>query len=105
MNDFFPAAHPQRDRFFHGKVALTVLLSQCLLAAAHGQIIAWGENNAGQTSVPAGLTNVTAIAAGWDHSLALRSDRRVVSWGSQTTVPAGVSNVMAIAAGKSNSLA
>ena len=63
----------------------------------------------GQTTVPGGLSNVVAIAAGGYHSLALKSDGTVVGWGDngygQTTVPAGLSNVAAIAAGGYHSLA
>ena len=34
-------------------------------------MVAWGNNSYGQTSVPAGLSNVVAVAAGISHSLAL----------------------------------
>ena len=33
----------------------------------------WGNYLSGQTTIPAGLTNVTAIAAGYNHSLALKA--------------------------------
>jgi hypothetical protein len=60
-------------------------------------------------NIPAGLSNVTAIAAGGLHSLALKSDGTVVGWGDdsygQVTPPAGLSNVTAIAAGFGHSLA
>jgi hypothetical protein len=48
-----------------------------------------------------------AIAAGGIHSLALKSNGRVESWGSfgEAVVPAGLSNVIAIAAGSEHSLA
>ena len=36
-----------------------------------GTVVAWGDNRFGQTNVPAGLSGVTAIAAGGGHSLAL----------------------------------
>jgi hypothetical protein len=59
--------------------------------------------------VPAGLSNVVAIAAGDSHSLALKADGTVVAWGynnyGQTNVPAGLSNVAAIAGGWAHSLA
>ena len=72
-------------------------------------MVAWGWDDYGQTDVPAGLSGVTAIAAGQYHSLALKSDGTVVAWGDntygQTTVPAGLSGVTAIAAGGYHSLA
>ena len=57
--------------------------------------------------VPPVLADVVAIAAGFQHSLALRGDGKVFAWGigSQTNVPASLSNVVAIAAGKNLSLA
>jgi alpha-tubulin suppressor-like RCC1 family protein len=75
-----------------------------------GMVVEWGDNTYGQTNVPVGLTNVTAIAAGGGHTLALKRDGTVVAWGSNATygqanVPAGLSNVMAIAAGGATSWA
>ena len=46
-----------------------------------GSIVAWGDDSSGQIDVPTGLTNVTAIAAGWSHSLALNGNGTVVAWG------------------------
>jgi hypothetical protein len=67
-----------------------------------GTVVAWGGNSEGQTTVPAGLSGVVAIAAGWSHTVALKQDGTVVAWGGnidgQTTVPAGLSGVVAIAA-------
>ncbi len=61
------------------------------------------------TMRPAGLTGVVAIAAGLEHSLALKSDATVVAWGDnyygQSTVPARLAGVVAIVAGPFHSLA
>src|SRR5204862_7446898 len=38
-----------------------------------GTVAAWGDNASGQASVPAGLNNVVAVAAGTFHGLALRA--------------------------------
>ncbi len=68
-----------------------------------GTVVAWGYNKFGQTTVPAGLSGVVAIAAGEYHTVALKQDGTVVAWGyngyGETTVPAGLSGVVAITAG------
>ena len=57
------------------------------------------------------VSNVMAVAAGGDQSMALKRDGSVVAWGRTVndlypaTVPAGLSNVVAIAAGESYFLA
>ena len=75
-----------------------------LALKADGTVVGWGDNTYGQTTIPAGLSNVVAIAAGYYHSLALKADGTVVGWGrntrGQTTIPAGLTNVVAIAAGE-----
>ncbi len=74
------------------------------IVSGMGTVVAYGRNDFGQCNVPAGLTGVKAIAAGWGHSVALKQDGTVVAWGindhgKQSTVPAGLKNVIAIAAG------
>src|SRR5438128_2215120 len=73
--------------------------SPSLALNSDGTVVAWGNS---QTNVPAGLTNIIAIACG-SHSLALRADGTVVAWGDnssgQANVPAGLTNVVAIAGG------
>jgi alpha-tubulin suppressor-like RCC1 family protein len=89
-----------------------------------GSVIAWGcgvitigtlvlSGDFGQCTVPAAAASgVTAIAAGYFHSLALKQDGSVLAWGcdgsdnGQCTVPAEASTgVTAIAAGAFQSLA
>ncbi len=66
---------------------------------------AWGNNDSGQTTVPVAAQNgVIAIAAGANHTVALKEDGSVVAWGDnqygETDVPVSAqSGVTAIAAG------
>jgi hypothetical protein len=80
-----------------------------LALMTNGAVLGWGDNSCGQTTIPAGLTNLLAVAAGAAHTLALQADGTVLGWGDnscgQTNVPAGLSNVMAITAGADHSLA
>jgi len=101
-------------------------------AAASGPVVAWGWNEYGQlgngttggySDVPvavSGLSGVTAISAGDDHSLVLLSNATVMAWGdnidgqlgngteTNSDVPvavSGLSGVTAISAGSFHSLA
>jgi hypothetical protein len=75
------------------------------------RIAAWGNNYGGygENAAPPGLTNALNIAAGESHSMLLKTDGTVVSWGGnylgQTNVPLGLADVVAIAAGGYTSLA
>ena len=68
-----------------------------------GTVVAWGDNDYGQTDVPAGLSGVISISAGADFAYALKSDGTVVAWGNnstrQTNIPPGLLPVDAIEAG------
>ena len=75
-------------------------------------VVGWGDNSfgSGQLNIPAGLTNVTAISAGFSFGLALKSDGTVTGWGDGNgtgaeTPPPGLTGVTAIAAGGFHSLA
>ncbi|GDY22066.1 hypothetical protein LBMAG56_34130 [Verrucomicrobiota bacterium] len=72
------------------------------------RVTAWGTFVSSEGNIPAGLS-ATAIAAGFNHGLAVQSDGTVVAWGQnsdgQTTVPAGLSGVSGVAAGQNFSVA
>ncbi len=72
-------------------------------------LVAWGNNDRGQLTVPAGLGEISQVAGGWAHSLALKADGAVAAWGwnakGQSTVPTGLTGVVAIDAGYEHSLA
>ena len=87
----------------------SVTSSNAALTVVRLMVVAWGDNDYGQTNVPVDATNVMAIAGGGYHSLALQTNGTVVAWGcddsGQTDVPADLTNVVAIAAGYLHSLA
>jgi PKD domain/Regulator of chromosome condensation (RCC1) repeat len=66
----------------------------------------WGGSN---YPMPPGMNDLIAIDAGFNFSVALKSDGTVVAWGNnfygQTNVPSGLSDVVDIAAGVDHSLA
>jgi len=75
-------------------------------SAPAGSVVGWGDMYTwGQVTTPAG-NDFVAIAAGWNHDLAIRCDGSIVSWGysSQATPPAG-NDYVAIAGGSSHFLA
>ncbi len=75
-------------------------------------VLAWGGMPSyGQTASPVGLTDVVAIAAGGNHTMALKADGTVVTWGWNMTpgdlapTPAGLTDVVAIATGNKRMMA
>src|SRR5262249_19254446 len=113
-------------------VAVAMGVSHTVALRSDGTVWTWGDNAQGQLgdggvlasrSVPglvSGLTDIVAIAAGFDHTLALKSDGSVYAWGDNfggqigdgTTVDRkapfkipGLSGVTAVAAGAYHSVA
>jgi hypothetical protein len=96
-----------------GGVEHAVAVEGLSTAGVEGAVLAWGNNSYGQTSVPVGLSNVAAIAAGPYHTLALTASGTVSAWGSwwpsadeypSVTVPQTLTNpetalIVAVAAG------
>lgn len=72
-------------------------------------VLAWGDDSARQTTVPAGLNDVVAAAGGDFHTVALHHDGTLIAWGDnthgQTNVPASPLRFVAVAAGADHSLA
>ncbi|MGI9007560.1 MAG: hypothetical protein ACR2FU_15420 [Streptosporangiaceae bacterium] len=89
-----PEAAPARPGDFFGPGGLASHNGQGRPDQARGAVVAWGDNDEGEIDVPERLYGVTAVAAGWFHSLAVTGPGRVVAWGSRadgmTDVPAGL---------------
>jgi len=67
-------------------VAIAAGEEHCLALTVEGKVVAWGNNDLGQTSVPASaLTGVVKIAAGPFSSIALKKDGTVITWGDSKT--------------------
>ena len=90
----FPAASAAGTTSPAGTAAPTAAATPAPTPIKSGTVVAWGDDSAGQTDVPAGLTGVVAVAAGDEFSLALKSDGTVVGWGAtdadvgETKIPA-----------------
>ena len=84
-------------------------MEHSLALTGDGRVVAWGDNSYGQSSVPAMITNATAIKAGFGHSMVRLSDGTVVAWGKNffgvTNVPAGLKNVASFSCGEDHELA
>ena len=84
-----------------------VLVDSLVRATTNSLMVAWGANNSGQATVPAGLNDVDAVAAGFVHNLVLKPNGMVAAWGvgPATNVPPGLSGVIAVSAGFNHSVA
>ena len=68
-----------------------MLVNHSLGLLEDGSVLAWGDNNYGQTTVPKTDKKFIAIGGGAYNSLGLLEDGSVLAWGlnhcGQTTVP------------------
>jgi hypothetical protein len=81
-------------------VAISAGECHSLAVLADGTIRAWGDNSAGQSSVPSDATNVINVVAGGGGSLALRADGSVRYWGRAENAwsgPTAATNLIALA--------
>ena len=61
--------------------ALFLLTALTTPSQAQTVVGAWGDNEVGEITVPAGLTDVVTIATGGYHTIALKSNGTLVAWG------------------------
>lgn len=102
-----------RSRAFACRTGFLLLITLCcavqLPVAGSTPIVGWGHNYYGQATPPPEATNLVAVSAGWQHSLALRADGTLVAWGwtnfGLLEIPPAATNVVAITAGVYQNLA
>jgi GxGYxYP putative glycoside hydrolase C-terminal domain/GxGYxY sequence motif in domain of unknown function N-terminal/Concanavalin A-like lectin/glucanases superfamily/Regulator of chromosome condensation (RCC1) repeat len=79
------------------------------IRSAAGQLVAWGNNSSGQTTVPTNGVNIISTASGSAFNLAIKNDGSFLGWGNntsgQTSFLAGLTNVAAVAGGQNFTLA
>ena len=93
-----------------GVLALAGLPAANAVQLLPGTVVGWGQNIYMEATVPADAISISAIAAGQDYSLALKSDGRVMGWGRPdaqplAALPAGLNGISAIAAGSHHAVA
>src|SRR5687768_2763906 len=93
---------PINQRFLYAAPLLAAILCSTAVGAGHqGKLVGWGRSSNGLLDLPIG-DDFVAVSAGWEHSLALRSDGSLAAWGdnsaAQSIAPAG-NDYKAIASG------
>ncbi len=88
--------------------AAVFLLVPGVSEGSDGSIVAWGNNDYGQSNVPVPNEGFVAVAAGGHHNLGLKADSSIVAWGrnisGQCNVPAPNESFVVIAGGNYHSL-
>jgi alpha-tubulin suppressor-like RCC1 family protein len=95
-----------------GVVAIAAGYHRSVALTSDGEVVAWGEDTYGDSTVPPGLNNVVAISASGAsgrHTLVLKDDGTVSGFGvnnvHQLDIPLDLAGVVAVSAGSSHSLA
>ena len=88
---------------------LVLMAMLCVGRARADGIVSWGDDRFGQVSDTPTGTDFIAVAAGWNHSLALTTDGSIIGWGEDnygqiSDAPAGT-GFKAVATGSFHSLA
>ena len=60
---------------------LTIASAAIASETTNGIVFGWGSNNYGKITPPVGLSDVTSIASGAEHTLALTKSGTVIAWG------------------------
>jgi hypothetical protein len=84
-------------------------ITQLVAEVSVTEVIGWGDDGARQIEVPIGTTNILSVAAGGDHSLAVRRDGTILAWGDdsfgQSSPPPEATNIVGVGAGVNHSVA
>jgi len=83
---------------FTNLISIAGGISHGLGLRTNGTVVAWGSGGRGQTTIPAGLSNVTAIFAGLDASAALTLSPVIASPMAATNVPVQIGEPVRLAA-------
>src|SRR5205814_8278113 len=80
-------------------IGIAAGVSHNLAITTNGNLVGWGNNFAGTSTPPDGVSNVVAAAAGSYNSVALKADGTVVAWGwNQPLTDMGLSDITRVAA-------
>jgi alpha-tubulin suppressor-like RCC1 family protein len=113
MNVSFPTgfnAFCHSAKTIHAAAVMLLFLTIIQTSRAQYSVAGWGFNGFTQSTAPPDASkNIKAIAAGGNHTVALKETGTVIAWGyniyGQVNVPSGLTNVKAIAAGEYHTVA
>ncbi len=71
------------------RIVCAVLIAFLPLSSPAQIPVGWGDNLAGRATPPAGLADAVAVAAGYYHSVALRTNGELVTWGDSSATNNG----------------